>query len=625
MYGIAFMNVIIWRINMALDGLFISAIVAELKSKLIGGRIYKIYQPEVDEICLVIKNKLDDGNTTERLVISADAGIPLIYLTEKIKENPVVAPNFCMLLRKHINNGRIIDINQVGFDRIVEIIVEHLDDMGDLCKKKIVVEIMGKHSNIIFVDSENMIIDSIKHISHMVSSVREVLPGRSYVCPPNKDKVNPLEVDVNYFINHILAKPISITKAIYTSMTGISPVVANEIVYRAGLDGSLSTDALSMSDKESLYREFERMIMDIEDKVYVNCIAYSGYEPKEFGAVELTSYGDICGGQSESLSKIHTVREFVEMPSADVVGLKVFLYPSQVIEEYYSKKTIVTRIKQRSTDLRKIVANAIERTSKKYDLQLAQLKDTEKRDKYKVYGELLMTYGYSANQGDKELVCENYYTGKEITIPLDTDLSPMDNSKKYFARYNKLKRTYEALVELTVESKAELEYLQSVQTSLDIADSMTDLTQIKEELIESGYVRGKLQKGKNKKQEKSKPLHYMSSDGYHMYVGKNNYQNEELTFKIASGSDMWFHAKQMPGSHVIVKVEGEGELPDRTYEEAARLAAYYSSGKTSPKVEIDYTERKNLKKPPKAKPGFVIYHTNYSMSIEPDIHGIKEI
>ncbi len=594
---------------MAFDGIFVSALVAELSDKLIGGRIYKIYQPEVDEICLVVKNRTEEGNTTHRLVISADAGIPLIYLTEKVKENPMVAPNFCMLLRKHIGNGRITDIRQHGFDRIVEISLEHLDDMGDLCTKKLIVEIMGKHSNIIFVDSEGMIVDSIKHISHMVSSVREVLPGRDYVYPVSGDKVNPLEVDINYFMNHILTKPEPVAKVLYTSMEGISPVAANELCHRAGIDGGTSTSSISLAQKEDLYREFDRVRLDIEDKVYTSCIAYSGYEPKEFGAIALTSYGELKSG---------------DMPVAGVTGLKAFDSPSSVIEEYYSKKTVVNRIKQRSIDLRKIVANAIDRTAKKYDLQLKQLKDTEKRDKYKVYGELLTAYGYSAKTGDKELVCENYYTNQEITIPLDPDISPMDNSKKYFAKYNKLKRTYEALSELTLESKSELDYLMSVQNSLEIADSLDDLAQIKSELIESGYVRGKRDNGKGKKQEKSKPLHYISSDGYHMFVGKNNYQNEELTFKVAAGDDMWFHAKNMPGSHVIVKTEGETELPDRTYEEAARLAAYYSAGKGSPKVEIDYTLRRNLKKPPKAKPGFVIYHTNYSMNIEPDIHGIKE-
>ncbi len=595
---------------MAFDGIFVSALVVELSDKLIGGRIYKIYQPEVDEICLVVKNRTDEGNTTHRLVISADAGIPLIYLTEKVKENPMVAPNFCMLLRKHIGNGRITDIVQHGFDRIIEISLEHLDDMGDLCTKKLIVEIMGKHSNIIFVDDHGMIVDSIKHISHMVSSVREVLPGRDYVYPVSGDKVNPLDVDINYFMNHIMIKPESVAKALYTSMVGISPVTANEICHRAGIDGGASLGSVALASKEELFREFERVRLDIEDRIFTSCIAYDGYEPKEFGAIKLSSYGEVVDA---------------DIPAVGVKGLKVCESPSNVIEEYYSKKTVVNRIKQRSIDLRKIVANAVDRTAKKYDLQLKQLKDTEKRDKYKVYGELLTAYGYGAKTGDKELVCENYYTNQEITIPLDPDISPMENSKKYFAKYNKLKRTYEALTELTVESKSELDYLMSVQNSLEIADSLDDLGQIKTELIESGYIRGKRDNGKGKKQEKSKPLHYISSDGYHMYVGKNNYQNEELTFKVAAGDDMWFHAKNMPGSHVIIKTEGDAELPDRTYEEAARLAAYYSAGKGSPKVEVDYTLRRNLKKPPKAKPGFVIYHTNYSMNIEPDIHGIEEL
>lgn len=595
---------------MALDGVVISGIVSELKKKLTGGRIYKIYQPEVDEICLVVKNKTESENRTDRLVISADASLPLIYLSEQNKENPAVAPNFCMLLRKHIGNGRIIDISQPDFERIVELTVEHLDEMGDLCTKKLIVEIMGKHSNIIFADSEGVIIDSIKHISHLVSSVREVLPGRAYSYPPAQDKMNPLLADVNYFMNHVLSKPVTVTKAIYTSLTGISPVMANELAYRADIDGGISTSALSLSDKERLYSEFENFKNDVLCEKYYPCIAYNGYEPQEFSSMRLSMYG--AEGDSSA------------MPDEETVGLKAFDSISEVISEYYSGKSVVTRIRQRSTDLRKIVSNAIERTSKKYDLQLSQMKDTEKRDKYKVYGELITAYGYGANPGDKELVCENYYTGQEITIPLDPDMSAMENGKKYFAKYNKLKRTYEALSELTVESKEELDYLLSVQNALEFAVSENDLTQIKAELIESGYIRGRADKGKNKKMAKSKPLHYISSDGFHMYVGKNNFQNEELTFKVANGTDMWFHAKQMPGSHVIVKLDGAKELPDRTYEEAARLAAYYSSGKTNPKVDVDYTERKNLKKPPKAKPGFVIYHTNYSMTIEPVIRGIKE-
>lgn len=583
---------------MALDGVVISGIISELKERILGGRIYKIYQPEVDELCIVVKNRIDNVNNTERLLISADASLPFMYITQTVKENPATAPNFCMLLRKHIGNGRITDINQPGFERIIEIKIEHLDEMGDLCYKKLIVEIMGKHSNIIFTDKDGMIIDSIKHISHQISSVREVLPGRKYVYPPSQDKINPLELDNDTFMSVVMNKPLPIAKAIYTSITGFSPTMANEICYRAGMDGGKSTSGVNADEANDLFASFNAVVCDIKESRFEPCIAYSGYEPVEFSSIKLTMYGE---------------------------GLVSFSSMSKVIEEYYWEKSVRTRIKQKSTDLRKIVATLIERTSKKYDIQLAQLKDTEKRDKYKVYGELITTYGYSVCQGDKSLTCMNYYDNNEITIPLDPDIAVMDNAKKYFAKYNKLKRTYEALIEFTESSKAELDHLLSVQNSLEIAESDADLTQIKNELIESGYIRGRVDKNKNKKETKSKPMHFVSSDGFHMYVGKNNFQNEEITFKLADGGDMWFHAKQMPGSHVIVKTNGVKELPDTTYEEAARLAAFFSSGRNAPKVDIDYTERKNLKKPPKAKPGFVIYHTNYSMVIEPDIHGIQEV
>lgn len=594
---------------MAFDGVVIASLVSEFNQKLKGGRIYKIYQPETDEICLVVKNRINDENTTSRLVLCADASLPLMYISDNNKENPAQAPNFCMLLRKHIGNGRIINVEQPGFERIVEFTIEHLDEMGDLCQKKLIMEIMGKHSNIIFVDGDGTIIDSIKHISYQISSVREVLPGRTYTYPPAQDKTNPLDIDVNYFINNILRKPLTVCKAIYTSLNGISPATANEIAYRAGVDGGTATSSLSMAEQESLFKSFNNVVESIKSESFLPCIAYNGYEPKEFCSLELTMYGALCEDE------IHD----------DFKGVKPFETISEVIEIYYSGKSVVNRIKQRSIDLRKIVSSAVERTAKKYDLQIAQLKDTDNREQFKVYGELLTAYGYSVEQGQTELVCDNYYTGEKITIPLDPLYSAMDNAKRYFAKYNKQKRSYEALITLTESTSEELEYLLSVQNSLEIAKSETDLQQIKSELIESGYIRGKLNKGKNKNQAKSKPLHYVSSDGYDIFVGKNNYQNEELSFEIATGNDMWFHAKKMPGSHVIVKTKGETELPDATYEEAARLAAYYSTGKSSSKVEIDYTAKKNLKKPPKSKPGFVIYHTNYSMTIEPNINGIKEI
>lgn len=579
---------------MAFDGIVISNIVSDLKRTILGGRIYKIYQPENDELNIVIKNQKENY----RLLLSADASLPLVYLMQISKENPMAAPNFCMLLRKHIGNGRIIDIRQPNFERIVEFTIEHLDEMGDLCQKRLIIEIMGKHSNIIFVDEKDMIIDSIKHISHMVSSVREVLPGRDYVYPPSGDKQNPLDINSEKFAE-LLCKPLPIAKAIYTSITGFSPLVANELAYRAGIDSSLPANALEEVQLGRLYQVFDQMMKDIREERYHPQIVFNGNAPIEFSSVNLTMYQDQTIEKREDISK--------------------------VLDEYYYKKSVVTRIRQKSVDLRKIVSTAIERTSKKYDLQCKQLKDTDSREKYKIYGELINTYGYSVEQGVKSFRALNYYTNEEIDIPLDPTVPVMDNSKKYFAKYNKLKRTYEALSELVIETGEELEYLKSVAAFLDMTLDENSLAQVKEELIQSGYIKGRYNKKGEKRAIKSKPFHYVSSDGFHMYVGKNNLQNDELTFKFANGGDMWFHAKKMPGSHVIVRLNGAEELPDRTYEEAARLAAYYSSGRTSPKVEIDYTERKNLKKPPAAKPGFVIYHTNYSMVAEPDIVGISEV
>lgn len=580
---------------MAFDGIVISNVVRDMKEKLVDGRIYKIYQPEKDELNIVIKNNRENY----RLLISADASLPLIYFQQSAKENPMTAPNFCMLLRKHINNGRIVDIYQPGFERIVVIVIEHLDEMGDLKRKKLITEIMGKHSNIIFATDDDIIIDSIKHISHMISSVREVLPGRTYEYPPAGGKVSPLEITEENFRERVKESPVNIIKAIYQNITGFSPVAAAEICYRAGLDGNASTASLSEGDMDSLYSSFAGVVSDIKSGNYVPQIVIDGYTPVEFSSIEMTMYVD----------KMIEYRENI----------------SQVLDEYFYRKSAVTRIRQKSADLRKIVSNAIERTSKKYDLQLKQLKDTESREKYRIYGELINTYGYGIEPGTESFEALNYYTDEMVKIPLDKTISVMDNSKRYFAKYNKLKRTYDALAALTVETKEELDHLISVQTFLDMAIDENSLTQVKEELVACGYIKGHYGRKGDRKAVKAKPLHYISRDGFHMYVGKNNIQNDELTFKLANGGDMWFHAKKMPGSHVVVRLEGAGELPDSTYEEAARLAAYYSSGRTAPKVEIDYTERRNIKKPTGAKPGFVIYHTNYSMIAEPQIAGIKEL
>ncbi len=579
---------------MAFDGVVISNIVKDMKERLTGGRIYKIYQPENDEINLVIKNL----GTTFRLMLNASPTLPLVYFLSENKANPATAPNFCMLLRKHIGNGRIVGIEQPGFERIIMIDIEHLDEMGDLCRKKLVIELMGKHSNIIFMEENGRIVDAIKRIGAQISSVREVLPGYDYVLPPN-EKMDPSEVSKEYFQTVILEKAMSVEKAIYSSVTGFSKLIAGELCYEAGVDGNFSTDSLAAGNKEALWDAFSGLVARVKDGNYEPVIVYNEDEPVAFSSIPLKMYGDL---RQEYFGDI-----------------------SELLACYYAKKDIYSRIRQKSTDLRKVLATAVERTSRKYDIQRRQLKDTEKRDKYRIYGELLQTYGYEVQTGDKEVTVMNYYTNKEVTIPLDTTMTPVENANRYFNKYNKLKRTYEASLTLVEESKKTLEHLLSLQNSIEIATSEADLAEIKEEMVMAGLIKAKQGKKNGVKQEKSKPLHYISSDGFHMYVGKNNLQNDRLTFKTAGTKDLWFHAKEMPGSHVIVKLEGAEDVPDATYEEAARLAAYYSSGKTSPKVEIDYTRRGNLKKPPQANPGYVIYHTNYSMVALPDIRGIEEV
>ncbi len=587
---------------MAFDGITIANIVSEMKKELIGGRLYKIAQPEEDELLLTVKQP----NGQKRLLISADASLPLIYLTTANKPSPMTAPNFCMLLRKHLQNGRITAVSQPGLERIVRIEIEHLDEMGDLRSKTLVVEIMGKHSNIIFCDNDT-IIDSIKHISAAVSSLREVLPGKPYFIAGTQDKQNALDTDFEGFRTALAARPLPAFKAVYSCFTGISPVLAQELCCEAGVDGERPTAALTDSDYRNLYQAFAGMVSSVQEERFTPNIAYTHGRPAEFCALPLTMYG--FGRPEESSSPSDRTVSFPSM--------------SALLECYYAEKSALTRIRQKSTDLRRIVQTSLERNVKKYDLQLRQIKDTEKRETYRIYGELLNTYGYDAQPGAKALEVLNYYTGEPVTIPLDPTLSATENAKRYFEKYGKLKRTNEALSQLTLEVKAEIDHLESVSAALDIALYEEDLTQIKEELTESGYIR---RKGGAKKQKvTSKPYHYISSDGFHIYVGKNNFQNDELTFKFATGNDWWFHAKQMPGSHVIVKTENAAELPDRTFEEAARLAAYYSRGRGQEKVEIDYIQKKHVKKPGGGKPGFVVYYTNYSMAIDSDISGIQAV
>ena len=557
----------------------------------------KIAQPEEDELILTVKTR--EGQ--ERLDICASASLPFVYLTDRNKQSPLTAPGFCMLLRKHLTNGRIVNITQPGLERIIRFEIEHFDELGDLKSKTLVAELMGKHSNIIFLDESGIIIDSIKHIPASVSSVREVLPGREYFVPNTEGKKELGDLaSFEDFEELFKSGSGSAAKAIYGHITGLSPVMAAELCTRVGVDSDISNSALSEEEIRGLWGELCKLKNLLTRGDFEPNIIFEAGVPREFAVLRLKEYGALETGDFPTVS--------------------------EMLITYYAQKAKNVRIRQHSSELRKIVSTAIERISRKYDIQLKQLKDCEKKEKYRIYGELINTYGYGVKEGEKSFKAINYYNNEEVTVPLDPDMSVKDNAKKYFDRYMKLKRTEEAVSGQIKETKGDMEHLESIQNALDIASDEADLRQIKQELIDCGYIKKRSGK-KGDPRLKSEPLHYISSDGYDLYVGKNNYQNDELTFKFAAGNDWWFHSKKFPGSHVILHIGDKAgqEIPDRAFNEAGALAAYYSKGRGQSKVEIDYVQKKEVKKPAGAKPGFVVYYTNYSMAIEADISALTAV
>ena len=585
---------------MALDGISIAALTYELDGRLAGGRISKIVQPERDALLLHIKTREE----TVKLLLSANPSLPLAYITDKNLSGPPQAPAFLMLVRKHLSGARILSVTQPGLERVIRLEAEHLDELGDPCRHVLVLEIMGKHSNLILCDSQGVICDAIRRIGSGTSSVREVLPGRPYFIPNTQDKLQLLPdsaIGDGSFWSRLAAWPGPVEKALGGILTGISPQMARELVMQAGLDGSESAAALTEAEKEQLRAALERLITQLREHEFAPQIYYHGEQAVEFSALPLSLYA-----QEEAVP---------------------FDSMSELLFTYYSERNSASRIKQRSAELRHLVTQTMERDSRKRDLMVKQLKDAEKRDKYKLWGELIRSFGYGVEPGAKQITVRNYYDNDaEITIPLDETLSPQENAAKYFERYQKLKRTFEATQVQMAETDQELEYLRSVEQALNMAESEADLAAIKQELTAGGYIRARQSAGKKgaAKPVKSVPLHYVSAEGFDFYVGKNNLQNETVTFELASGSDWWFHVKGLAGSHVIVKTGGR-ELSDRGFEQAGALAAWYSSAPRDSKVEVDYTRRRELKKPGHYKPGMVIYHTNYSLVVTPSLEGLEQV
>lgn len=582
---------------MAFDGITVSAIVSEIKKNTLGGRIDKIYQPESDEIVLNIRSI---GNMY-RLTLSANPSHPRLFFTDKQPTNPQNPPLFCMVLRKHLQSGKIVGIEQPSFERIVNIYVESLNEMGDYSVKKLVLEIMGRHSNLILADENNIVLDCAKHITHDKSSVREVLPGKEYVLPPSQNKLDPLELERESFIE--LAKGSADKKLqafIYTNYTGIAPQTADEICCRAGLDSSDNLSQTSSEQLDKLYSSFEELMYDIKAEKLSPEIALDGSKIADFAPYTMTRFNEL---EKQSFGSM-----------------------SEVIAYYYAQKDFTYRMNQKTQDLKHLVVSNIERCARKKEMQQKTLKEIAGRDKYKLYGELLTANIYSVKKGMTSVSLPNYYSQdmENIDIPLDANMTPSENAQRYFKRYNKEKRTFTALQTQIKQNDEELAYLESVLTSVESCRDEQDIKDIREELKDEGYIKRIKQKKGMKTNKHSSPMHFKSSDGFDIYVGKNNKQNDELTIHFAKSGDIWLHTKQIPGSHVIIVTDGKS-VPEETLTEAATLAAFFSKGKTSSLVPVDYTEKRNVKKPNGSKPGFVIYTTNKTAYITPSEEAVDKI
>ena len=577
---------------MALDGLVIHSIVDELHKKLLGGKIDKVYQPENDEIVLHIRNNKENF----KLVLSCSASNPRVYLASDYKkENPINAPMFCMLFRKYIQGGNIVNVSQVDFERIIKISVESFDELKEKTTKDIIIEIMGRHSNIILThSSNNKIIDSAKRIPPSVSRVRQILPGQTYVLPPKQDKLNPInEISLNTFVDTLSSFDGPIFKAIYSKFLGISSVIAKEICFRANIDENLLVSEISSDDISKIYREFHNLFKYIKDNIYNPCMVIDTSIDKvlDFSCINLSLFSNLSIINDYSISKI--------------------------LENYYATKDIKDRIHQRSSDLRKSISIKLDRLYNKLNKQEKELIESENADIYKIKGELITSYIYMIEKGMESVEVANFYDPeyKNITISLNTNFTPSENAQKYFKKYNKLKTAKKEITSQMEITKEEIDYLENIMLSIENCENLAELMDIREELGKVGYLRSK---NNSKKETKltTKPHEFVSSNGFKILVGKNNKQNDHLTLKVASNEDIWMHTKNIPGSHVIIKTEGK-EVPDETIFEGAMLAAFFSKSKMSSQVPVDYTKKKNVKKPNGAKPGMVIYDTNNTIYVTP--------
>lgn len=578
---------------MALDGIVTRAIVHELQL-CIGGRIHKIHQPASSDLIFHLRTQAG----TKKLLLSANPTYPRIHLTEASFPNPMEAPMFCMLMRKHCENGTIESITQVGMERIIHIDIRTRDELGDLSTRRIIVELMGRHSNIILVDpATGTQLDGIHHVTPAISSFRVVMPGFAYSKPPEQHKLDPLTADLASFTS-ALRKAEEADKGsgwLVEAYEGLSPLIAGEIYARAELGNNVIQLGLGEIETKRLWEAFSGLMDSIRQHQYQPMSGENAKGKSIFSAIELTS----IHGEVQTYPSISTC-----------------------MEDYYGDKALRDTVKQKTGDLLRFLQNEKSKNIKKLANLEQDLNEAEDAERYRIWGELLLSSLHTMHKGDASVELVNYYDDEQRaeTIPLDPLLTPSENAQRYFKRYNKFKNSLAVIDEQKRLAHAEVTYLEGLLQQLHDA-SLSDIDEIREELTQQGYLRDRSKKGKKKKKSDKPTLHlYTSSEGIEIYVGKNNLQNEYVTNRLGKPNDTWLHTKDIPGSHVVIRSDSFG---DATLNEAAQLAAYFSQAKQSSSVPVDCTLIRHVRKPSGAKPGFVIYDHQRTLFVTPDEQLIK--
>ena len=572
---------------MALDGIFLNHIKNEISPSLIGSRVEKIHQPSREELVLHLRSRAG----AFKLFLSVRVNSPRVHLTQSAPENPATPPMFCMLMRKKLTNSLLVNIRQPGLERVLYFDFEAVNDIGDRVLLTLSIEIMAKHSNIILTDENGRIVDAIRRIDFSRSEVRQILPGFPYTAPPAQDKPDLSLTETAEIIERIKSfENKTVSSAILNSCQGVSPLICREIAFSCGED--IYVCDMNSKYEESLIERIDNLRQLIEaGSGTPYCIKDETGKPCDFAFTEINQYGDMrtCE-KKESFSAL--------------------------LDEFYSEKDSVERTRQKGRDLVKFLHNAIERTAKKINLQRAELEKCADREELRISAELINANLYRLERGSLYYDLPNYYdNNNNMRIKADPALSPAANAQKYFKLYRKAKTAEQMLTDLIIKGEDDLQYLESVSDSLDRASSQAEIDEIKAELVMSGYLKSK---GKDKKKplRTSSPIEYETSDGFRVLVGRNNLQNDKLTFKTANKSDMWLHTQKIHGSHVVI-FSNNREISDNAIVEAAEIAAYHSNAHEAKLVPVDYTYVKNIKKPAGAPPGKVIYHVYYSVNVTP--------